>query len=464
MAIQLQKVGITNFTIYEKADNVGGTWRENTYPGVACDVPSHLYNFSFEPNPNWSKSYSSGGEIQTYAEHCADKYDLRSKIVFRAKLVSAEFDGSWHLNFENGTTEVVDFLISGTGGLHVPGYPDIKGLEQFEGTAFHSALWQPDHDLEGRDVAVVGTAASALQLIPEIVDEVKSLTVFQRTPNWVMPRVDEKYTDEQKARFGRFDWLRKLHRLRIYLSYEMRFPLFRNNKFFQSRSQKMALEHLAGQVPDAFLRAQLTPDYPIGCKRILASNVYFPALQKDNVTLVTNPIARGTATGLTDATGKHHKVDTIIYATGFKAFSLIEGIDIVGTAGQSMADYFKDGVRAHNTVSVPGFPNFAFLAGPNSSLGHNSVILMIEAQVAYIIALLNIKAHKGAKTIDVKLAAADRFDQKIQRDLDGTVWHTGCRNWYVGADGKNHTLWPNSTLNYRRFMKVVDCADFTFQA
>lgn len=463
MAIQLQKAGLNNFIIYEKADTVGGTWRENTYPGVACDVPSHLYSFSFAPNPGWSYHYSGGEEIQSYAEHCAETYGLRSKIVFGAKLVSAKFEDRWHLTFENGTTDVVDFLISGTGGLHVPNTPDIKGMDDFAGTRFHTAQWQHDHKLEGRDVAVIGTAASALQLIPEIIGKVKSLTVFQRTPNWVMPRLDGAYSDIEKARFGKFGWLRKLHRLRIYLTYEMAFPLFRNNKFFQRASRKKALEHLENQVPDEALHAKLTPDYPIGCKRILASNVYFPALQHPNAALVTDAISGADARGITDTAGTHHAVDTVIFATGFKAFSLLEGMEITGAGGQRMSDYFKDGVRAHNTVSVPGFPNFAFLTGPNTSLGHNSVLLMIEAQVDYIIALIKMKMRRGAKTIDVKPAAADKFDEALQQQLDGTVWHTGCNNWYVGEDSRIHTLWPNSTLKYRRFMRVLDADDFVFE-
>ena len=464
MAIQLKKAGITSFTIYEKADKVGGTWRENTYPGVACDVPSHLYSFSFEPNPGWSKHYSPGAEIQTYAEHCAEKYDLYEQITFGANLVSAKYGDGWHLTFGDGSTEEVDFLINGIGGLHVPSYPDIEGLEKFQGTAFHSARWQHDHSLEGCDVAVIGSAASALQLIPEIATKVKSLTVFQRTPNWVMPRLDESYSEGRKARFGRFDWLRKLHRLRIYLSYELRFPLFRNNKWFQRWSQRMAHKHMEEQVPDPALRAKLTPDFPVGCKRILASNVYFPALQRGNVTVVTDAITSANAEGLTDAAGTHHAVDTIIYATGFKPFSLLESMEIVGEGGLQMADYFNGGgVRAHNTVSVPGFPNFAFLTGPNSGLGHNSIILMIEAQVDYIIGCIQAMTGKGAKSIDVKASAADRFDQQTQADLDGTVWHAGCKSWYVGADGRNYTLWPNSTLKFRRDMRVVDTEDFVFE-
>lgn len=465
MAIRLKKAGFTNFTIYEKADEVGGTWRENTYPGVACDVPSHLYSFSFEPNPGWSKHYSPGAEIQNYAQHCAQVHDLQEKITFGAKLVSARYEGDgWQLTFADGKTERADFLISGVGGLHVPSYPEIPGLESFQGTAFHTARWRHDHNLTGRDVAVIGSAASALQLIPEIAPVVKSLTVFQRTPNWVLPREDEAYSASQKARFGRFSVLRKLHRLRIYLSFEMRFPLFRNNKWFQRWSQKMALAHMEQQVPDAALRAKLTPDYPVGCKRILASNVYFPALQRGNVKVVTDAITGASAEGLTDASGTLHSIDTIIHATGFKPFSLLEGMDVIGKDGQSMADYFaRGGVRAHKTVSVPGFPNFAFLTGPNSGLGHNSIILMIEAQVDYIIGCIQAMQGRGAKTIDVKPAAADRFDRQTQAGLDGSVWHAGCKSWYVGADGRNYTLWPNSTLKFRRDMRVVDAEDFVFQ-
>jgi len=464
MAIQLQKAGLTDFTIYEKADTVGGTWRDNTYPGVACDVPSHLYSYSFEPNPNWAKTYSSGGEIQSYLEHCADKYALREKITFGATLVSARYDGGWHLTFADGTVEVVDFLISGTGSLHVPAYPSIAGLDQFAGTAFHSTRWQHGHNLEGRDVAVIGSAASALQLIPEIVDKVKSLTVFQRTPNWVMPRQDPDYSEGRKLLFGKFDWLRKLHRLHIYLTYEMRFPLFRNSKLLQRYSQNQAHKHLEEQVADAALRAKLTPDYPIGCKRILASNVYFPALQRGNVTVVTDGIVGADAEGLTDTAGTHHAVDTIIHATGFKPFSLLEGMEIVGKDGLQMADYFAHGgVRAHKTVSVPGFPNFAFLTGPNSGLGHNSAILMIEAQVDYIIGCIKLMAGKSTLSIDVKATAANQYDQHVQTGLEGSVWHAGCKSWYVGADGRNHTLWPGSTLRYRREMRVVDVDDFVFE-
>lgn len=463
MAIKLKQAGIENFTVFEKADEVGGTWRENTYPGVACDVPSHLYSYSFEPNPNWSRVFSPGGEIQEYALHCANKYGLYPHMKFHHTLVSASYNDGWDLKFTNGYSEKFDFLINGIGGLHVPNLPDIPGLEKFNGVQFHSAQWSHDHDLSGKNVAIIGTAASAVQIIPEIVDKVKSLTVFQRTPNWIRPRMDEGYTASIKKRFAKFDLLRALHRLRIYLMLELNFPAFKNNKFFQMMSRRVMMKHLEEQVSDPVLRAQLTPDFPVGCKRVLISDTYFPALQKENVTFVTDGIDHIEGDSIHDVAGVIHHADTLILATGFKPFSILEGIDITGPSGISMADYFNaGGIRAHNTVSVPGFPNFAMLVGPNSGLGHNSIILMIEAQVNYIIGCIKAMRDEGARTIDVREDAANQFDQQLQSELDGTVWHTDCKSWYVGEDGRNFTLWSGTTLRYRRLLSKVDKADFVF--
>lgn len=463
MAIQLKKAGIDSFTVFEKADDVGGTWRENTYPGVACDVPSHLYSFSFEPNPNWSRVFSPGGEIQDYALHCAKKYGLYEKTKFDHTLKSAIYKDGWQLTFTNGHQETFDFLINGIGGLHVPSFPEIKGLDTFSGTQFHSAEWNHEHDLTDKDVAIVGTAASAVQIIPEIVGKVKSLTVFQRTPNWIRPRMDEGYKLSTKKRFARFNILRVLHRLRIYLMLETNFPTFKNNRFFQKMARKIMMQHLKEQVSDPELRAKLTPDFPVGCKRILISDTYFPALQKDNVTFVTDGIERVEGDTIIDGVGGGHSADTLILATGFKPFSVIENLDVIGANGVSMADYFNQGgIRAHNTVSVPGFPNFAMLVGPNSGLGHNSIILMIEAQVSYIIGCIKAMMDEGAKTIDVCESATNTFDKKVQNELESTVWHTHCKSWYVGDDGRNFTLWSGTTLRYRRLLSKVDKADFVF--
>ncbi|WP_417451759.1 flavin-containing monooxygenase [Kordiimonas sp.] len=460
MAIRLKENGFSNFTIFEKAGDVGGTWRENTYPGVACDVPSHLYSFSFAPKPDWSKVFSPGPEIQEYIQQVTEKYDLRPHMRLGAKLTGAEWlDGSWLLAFENGDKVRADYFISGMGGLHIPRYPDIPGMERYKGTAYHTAAWNHDHDLTGKRVAVIGTAASAIQLIPEIADKVAHLDVYQRTPNWILPRPFLEYSDRMKRLFGRLPLLEKLHRLQIYLMFEMRFPLFRRDKFFSRRASKMFTKHLEEQVKDESLQAKLTPDYPIGCKRILASDVYFPALQRDNVELITDPITSMDESGVT-AGGTHRAVDTVIYATGFKPWDQMEDVTITGKDGLDMRSYMKGGIRAHRTVAMPGFPNHFMLLGPNSGLGHNSVILMIEAQVGYIVDALRQARAGGAKVVEARADAADAYDKKLQHDLEGTVWAGHCKSWYQGEDGRIYTLWPWGTRRYMREMKRVNLAEY----
>lgn len=464
MGIKLKQAGISSFTIYDKSDGIGGTWRENTYPGVACDVPSHLYSYSFAPNPNWSKFFSPGSEIQAHTERVVDDYGLMGQTELGKQLVKAQHKGGrWHLAFADGSTRSADFLVNAVGGLHVPSFPDVEGVDSFEGTSFHTAQWRDDYDLSGKKIAVIGTAASALQLIPEIANKVETLTVFQRTPNWVMPRMDDEYSDDQKKRYARFSLLRMWHRLMIYLSYEMRFPAFKNKKWAQKLAEGRAIKHMEDQVLSADLRAKLTPDYPIGCKRILASNVYFPALQRGNVTLVTDAVAAVEKEGIRDAKGALHHVDAIIYATGFKPFSLLENLEVIGPDGTSMQDQFNSsGVKAHRAISVPGFPNFALLGGPNSGLGHNSIIVMLEAQFKYIIGCLKLMRQRKAKLLDVKPESDAQFDKRVQEGLQSTVWHTGCRSWYLDENGRNYTLWYSSTLAYRRLMRRVDPSDFSF--
>ena len=464
MGIKLSEAGMGNFTIYEKAARVGGTWRENTYPGVACDVPSHLYSFSFAPKTDWSMVFSPGGEIQGYLESVAEKYQLSRHIQAGAELKKAEWKGDeWLLTFADDSVRTANYLINAIGGLHIPRYPGIPGADSFKGTAFHTARWNHDHDLTGRRVAIIGTAASAIQLIPEIVDKVAALDVYQRTANWIVPRAVMKYSARTKNWFRRLPWLAKLHRLKIYLTFEMRFPLFRMNKFLAGQATKMFLDHLHRQVTDLELRAKLTPDYPIGCKRILASDTLFPALTRDHISLITDGIDHITPDGIVTKTGDVRPVDTIIYATGFKPWDLTDGVSIIGRDGMTMADYLKDGIRAHKTVAMPGFPNHFMLLGPNSGLGHNSVILMIEAQVRYIMQAIKRTAAKGAKSVEVKPAAADHFDAQLQHDLIGTVWAGHCKSWYQGEDGRIYTLWPWSTLRYRCEMKKLDIQNYLMQ-
>ncbi len=463
MAIKLKEAGYTNIKMYEKASEVGGTWRDNTYPGVACDVPSHLYSYSFAPKPDWTKVFTPGNEIQDYCLNVAKEYGLQDYLVGGHELIKSTYiDGRWHLEFSNGNKAEADFLVSCIGGLHIPNYPNISGNEKFDGVSFHSAEWNHDHDLKGKKVAVIGTAASALQLIPKIVDDVAQLDVYQRTPNWVMPREDIAYTEERKEQFRKSPLRAKLHRLYIYLLFEMRFPMFRGNKWLAKYSGKMAKEHLESQVPDEELRAKLTPNYPVGCKRILASDTFFPALQKDNVELITDGIEKITPKGITSKEGKSRKVDTIIYATGFKPFSMFDSQEVIGRDGLKLSEYFDDGIRAHRTVMMPGFPNYFTMLGPNSGLGHNSIIVIIEAQAKYIVKCLDALKQKNCTTIEPKEDEAEAFDKKIQEQLKGTVWHGQCNSWYQDDNGRIFTLWPRGTVNFRKEMKKVKNKEYMF--
>ncbi|UTW58045.1 NAD(P)/FAD-dependent oxidoreductase [Kordiimonas sp. SCSIO 12603] len=463
MAIKLKEAGYTNIKMFDKADEIGGTWRDNTYPGVACDVPSHLYSYSFAPKADWSKVFSPGGEIQEYCLGVAKEYGLYDYFVPGHELVHSEFkEGAWHLEFKNGNKETFDFVVSCIGGLHIPNYPDIPGHEKFDGVSYHSAAWNHDHDLTGKNVAIIGTAASALQIIPKIVDKVKHLDVYQRTPNWVMPREDMEYPEEKKEQFKKSPLRAKLHRLFIYSLFEMRFPMFRGNKWIANYSKKMAMKHLEEQVPDPELRAKLTPDFPVGCKRILASNTFYPALQRDNVELITEGVAKITPKGITSTEGKSRKVDTIIYATGFKPFSLFDSQEVIGRDGLKLSEYFKDGIRAHRTLTMPGFPNYFTMLGPNSGLGHNSIILIIEAQAKYIVKCLDELKKKNCTTIEPTEEAAKAFDNKLLDDLKGTVWHGSCKSWYKDEDGRIFTLWPRGTVNFRKEMKKVKPSEYKF--
>ncbi|MCK5749854.1 MAG: NAD(P)/FAD-dependent oxidoreductase, partial [Oricola sp.] len=377
MAIRLRQEGFDNFVIYEKAEEVGGTWRENVYPGVACDVPSHLYSFSFEPNPRWSKRYSPGGEIQDYMKACAKKYDLYRSIRFGKKVTAIRHDGSeWTVDFADGSSAAADYVVSGLGGLHQPNIPDIPGRERFSGPMFHTAKWRDDVDLEGKRVAVVGSAASAVQVIPEIVDKVAHLDVYQRTPNWILPRQGYAYPDWLKGVFEAAPALARLYRGVIFSLMELRFNAFKkdDNKM-KAFVRKTFSAYLERQVRDPELRAKLTPDYPVGCKRILISDDYFAAIQKPNVDLVTEGIAAITAGGVRTKDGRERPADVVILATGFKPFDILESIEVSGPSGRSLREAWKDGIAAHRTVAAPGFPNFFLLLGPNSGLGHNSVVL-----------------------------------------------------------------------------------------
>ena len=451
MAIALKKAGIESFTIFEKSDGVGGTWRDNTYPGAGCDVPSHLYSFSFAPNPEWSHAYSLQPEILRYFEDCARRFGLLPHCRFRTELESARFDEAaalWRLRTKEGEEIAAEILVSGVGQLNRPMYPKLPGLENFRGKTFHSARWDHGYDLAGKRVAVIGNGASALQFIPRIAPVVGKLSLFQRSNNWVIPRGDRAYTDREKAWFRRSKTFRLLRRGLIYLLLENNFFAFRPGTFMARMMEKRARAHLAAQVPDPAMRERLTPDYPIGCKRILIGDDYYPAIVRDNVEVVTDAIVRVTEDAVVTADGREHPVDAILYATGFVTTSFLAPMKITGRGGVRLEDAWKEGAEAYLGIAVAGFPNFFLLYGPNTNLGHNSIIFMIECQVRYVSACLKTMTKKHLRWLDVKPAAMARFNKELRRKLDKTVWATSCTSWYKTEDGKITNNWSDFTLRY----------------
>ena len=461
MGIELRKAGIESFTILEKSDRVGGTWRENVYPGVACDVPSHLYSFSFAPNPDWSRVYSPGAEIQQYLERCADEHGLAPHLRFGAVIQSIEYTGrDWCVRLAGGEVLHADFVVSALGGLHQPHVAKIEGAGTFAGEAFHSAQWRSDVDLSGRRVAIVGSAASAIQIAPEIAAETEHLTIFQRTPNWILPRGDRAYSPAWKRAFRIVPGLQKAYRLALYLKLESRFPAFVQGSRLARLVERLCRRAVAARVPDRALRAKVMPDYAPGCKRILISDDYLETLQRDDVSLVTGAIERIEPAGVRTADGVLHEADTLIYATGFEPFNFLGPLDVVGRGGVRLSERWAKAVDSHRTVAVPGFPNFFMLLGPNSGLGHNSVIVMIEAQVRYVLRCIHAATRRGLVHLDPRSDRAAAFDRDIQERLGRTIWKSGCRSWYMDDAGRIFALWPGSTLRYRWEMRRPDLSEY----
>ncbi len=451
MAIALKRAGIDSFTIFEKSDGVGGTWRDNTYPGAGCDVPSHLYSFSFAPKHDWSRIYSPQPEILAYFEDCARKFGLLPHCRFRTELESATFDeeaGLWRLRTTDGERIAAELLVSGVGQLNRPFYPKLPGLENFRGKTFHSARWDHGYDLAGKRVAVIGNGASALQFIPHVAEVAGHLSVFQRSNNWITPRGDRPYTEREKRWFRRSKAFRLLHRGLIYFLLEKNFFAFRPGTLMARLMERSARKHLATQVADPALREKLTPDYPIGCKRILIGDDYYPALQRDNVEVVTEAIERVTEDGIVTADGREHPVDAIVYGTGFVTTSFLAPLEITGRGGVALEDAWKEGAEAYLGVAVAGFPNFFLLYGPNTNLGHNSIIFMIECQVRYVMACVEALRKRRLRWLDVKPSAMAEFNRELRRELDKSVWATGCTSWYKTDGGKITNNWSDFTLRY----------------
>jgi len=460
MAIQLKKAGITDFVILEKGEDVGGTWRDNTYPGAACDVQSHLYSFSFEGNPDWSMRYPGWKEIQDYIHRTTDKYSIRPFVQYDAEVTGAEFNektGRWLITLGNGGQLDARHFILATGPLHVPAVPNIPGLADFKGKTFHSAQWDHDYDLTNKNVVSIGTGGSAIQYLPEIAPKVKKVSVFQRSAAWVLPRDVRSYSALDKKLFKAFPAMRKLHRLRLYLTNESRvLPIIHAR--LAKPLQVLAKAFLDYQVKDKKTRKQLTPDYTIGCKRILISNKYYPMFNRDNVELVTDGIQEIKEHSVIDRNGKEHPADAIILGTGFVTDPRVymKDFTLTGLPGRDIHTDWKDGAEAYYGVSVNGYPNMFQLVGPNTGLGHNSIIFMIEQQVEYIVRCMQTMKQKGASYMDLKAGAQEVFNDDVQKRQIGTVWASGCKSWYQQADGKNVVIWPGTTVRYSRELHNVD--------
>jgi cation diffusion facilitator CzcD-associated flavoprotein CzcO len=459
MAIRLRQMGFDEFVVLERAGEVGGTWRDNTYPGCQCDVPSHLYSLSFAPNPDWTRTFSMQPEIGAYLERVADDFDVRRFVRFGAEVTSAAWDeprARWVIETAQGTLEA-DVVVSGVGALSEPSIPELPGLERFEGAVFHSAAWDHDYDLEGKRVAVVGTGASAIQFIPHIQPKVRSLALFQRTPPWVMPHPDRRLSKFEHRVYRAFPLARRLMRDGIYWAREGSVLAFMHPRLMKRIGERIARRHLAKQVPDPGLRRKLTPSYRMGCKRVLLSNDYFPALQQPNVELVTDGIEEVRAHSVVDRHGVERDVDAIIFGTGFHVIDMPFATRVAGRGGATLAERWDRGMKAHKGTSIPGFPNLFMLLGPNTGLGHNSVVFMIEAQIQYVAEALRLMRERRAGSIEVRPEVVEAYDADIQERLDGSVWNTGgCASWYLDDEGRNSVIWPGFTWPYKRQMLAFD--------
>jgi cation diffusion facilitator CzcD-associated flavoprotein CzcO len=462
MAIRLRQAGFDDFAVLERAAALGGTWRDNTYPGCQCDVPSHLYSFSFAPNPDWSRTFSPQPEIWDYLERCADRFDVRRHIRFSSEVHEALWDAAdrrWHLTTSGGPV-TADVLISATGPLSEPSLPKLPGLETFQGKAFHSSRWDPGVDLAGRDVVVVGTGASAIQFVPEIQPLVRSLTLLQRTPPWVMARRERAFSPREKRVYGRLPVLQRLMRTGIYWGRELSALAFLHPRLMPA-VQRLALRNLHNAVTDPALRATLTPTYAMGCKRVLQSDTYYPALTRDNVSVVTSPVREVRPQGIVTADGETHPADVIIFGTGFHVTDMPIAERIRGRDGRSLAEVWQGSPEAYRGTTVAGFPNLFLLLGPNTGLGHTSVVFMIESQLAYVLDALRQMRRRGLATVEPSVAAQRGFVAAVDRRSAGTVWKSGgCRSWYLDATGRNSTLWPGYTWRFRQRMRRFDLAAY----
>jgi cation diffusion facilitator CzcD-associated flavoprotein CzcO len=463
IAIELRRAGLNDFTLLEKARELGGVWRENTYPGAGCDIPSPLYSFSYEPHTTWPRRFSLQSDIREYMTNTAKKYGIDAHIRFGTEVTSAEFDPAanrWQVSTATGEKFEFDVMVSAVGQLSRPAMPDIPGMDRFGGRSFHSAQWDHDHDLTGRRVAVIGTGASAIQFVPRIQPVVKSLTLFQRTAPYLLPKPDREYRRWHHELFRRVPLTQQAGRAWIWAVCEALTKGLTGNQRIAKLVQKLSLGFLRLQVRDRALRAKLTPDYPAGCKRILFANDYYPTLAKPNVRVETAKITEITQDGVRTADGVEHKVDTIIYGTGFATSDFLAPMAVRGLDGRDLhTEAWSGGARAYLGVAVPGFPNLFLMYGPNTNLGAGSIIYMLERQARYITQL--VRQLRSGTALTVRTEVAERFDAEMQRRLAGTVWTT-CGSWYRTDAGRVVTNWPGLVSEYDRRTRTPDRNAYDF--
>jgi cation diffusion facilitator CzcD-associated flavoprotein CzcO len=465
IAHRLARAGIDDVAIFERYDGVGGTWRVNSYPGAACDVPSHLYSLSFAPNPHWSRAYATQPEILSYVEDCYDRFDVRRKVRPHTEIVAAawsEADACWRLRDRRGGGYEAPVVVSAIGMFTTPWIPAITGLDDFGGTVFHSACWDHHHDLTGRRVAVVGTGASAIQVVPAIVDRTAHVDLYQRSAPWIVPRKDPPYSAEQRRTFATDPEEAARHRQGLHDMFEQTTAFFTGDPSVETIAA-VARGYLERKVADPGLRARLTPHQPFGCKRTLVSSDYYPAVQRDDVELVTAAIDRVTPTGIRTADGVERPVDTIVLCTGFRASEYLHGIDVVGRHGTSLQDHWAGVPRAYHGLAVPGFPNFFMLYGPNTNQGGNSILLILEAQAQFVASALAALRVTGAASIEVSAEAMARYGRELERDLAKTVWAGGCDSYFHNAAGDIVTQLPRTAGWYREATQEIDRGDFVFE-
>ncbi|BBZ01536.1 monooxygenase [Mycolicibacterium chitae] len=465
LGIFLKKAGFENFTIFDREDGVGGTWRTNTYPGLACDVKSHLYSFSFDLNPDWSRLWSDQPEILRYFEDSARRHQLAPHLRLNTDIVAATWEPgtrAWRLRSATGTEHVFDVVVSAVGVFNQPLTPDLVEEEPFAGTVMHTAKWDHSVQIAGKRVAVLGTGSTASQVLPEIARQAAHVYSVQRSPTWILPKPDRPYTDREKWIFRHVPLAKRVYRTRLWLRSESNISVIENGSDKTQEFKGVALRTLEATVPDADLRARLTPDHPLGCKRLVFATDYLQALTRDNVEVIASPAKALWTRSLVTADGTELDVDVVVCATGYAVADYLGQIEVRGEGGVTLRDTWSDGAYAYMGMAVPGFPNFFMLYGPNTNVGSNSVIFVLEAQARYIVRALQQMRRRGKSYLAVRREATADYIAKIDRWMVGTVWTTRCSNYFRAANGRVVTQWPRSARAFWTMTRRLRLRDYSF--